>query len=334
MVDSNANSNTPTSPPTKRGGWRRLFFWGFLASGGGLFVLLVFLISVTVPNLRREVPPPDISGPQQVSQSQSSPDHPTSKTLSISSPTSGTQSFLNLDEFPLLSPKMRKLTQAWLDQLDTTSQALETISDPAQRAQVLAYLTASRERIREILNLPLKWDNQTFEDTDRYLNARSVHPYSEIPNPAMPSFKDYGEWNLFRSTYPEFDKAFQQEEFNSFILTYRMGFEFYIHNGHWNSAAYNCIVADKRHCSTSTLRGDMNSWEEEVYCLQQMGAPGWAGLAGRSYQRALDSRWQDQPVINKFQATLRMVGYLPLAVPHAIKRKKARESESAAKNPD
>jgi hypothetical protein len=119
MTKLNANSdNTPSTPP-KRGGWRRLFLWGALAGGVVFVLLLIILIALTVPNLRREVAPPEVSGAHRVTQSQNSPEHltlPTSGTLSVSVSTSGTQPF-NLDDFPHLSPTMRKMTQEWLDQI-------------------------------------------------------------------------------------------------------------------------------------------------------------------------------------------------------------------------
>jgi hypothetical protein len=78
----------------------------------------------------------------------------------------------------------------------------------------------------------------------------------------------------------------------------------------------------------------LNSWEEEIYCLQQMGVPGWACLAGRSYQRTFDSRREGQPPANQFQYYLRLPGYLPLCGTLAARKLLSQEIESAPKNPD
>jgi hypothetical protein len=63
---SNTNTQTdPVSPPPKRGFWGRFLFRGMLIGGIGLVFFLAFLVAITLPNLRREVAPPDISGPGQ-----------------------------------------------------------------------------------------------------------------------------------------------------------------------------------------------------------------------------------------------------------------------------
>ncbi len=159
----NLNTDThPISIPAKRGFWGRFLFRGMIVGGIFLVLLLAFLVAVTVPNLRRKVSPPEISGVEQVERNTSeSSTSPTSGTLPASDSTSGTQPILNLDDYPHLSPKMRELTQAWLDQCAKTDKALDTITDPTLRAQVRTYLKEQR-KIQAFLNLPLEWDNLRF----------------------------------------------------------------------------------------------------------------------------------------------------------------------------
>ncbi len=317
MADSNANPGLPSTSP-RRGFWRRLLFRGILVGGVCVVLFLIFLIAITVPNLRREVTPPEISGPGQVERNESVPSTP---------PSSGTQPFLNLDDYPHVSPTLRKLAQAWLDRVPETDKTLDTITDPALRAQVREFLK-ERRRIQTFLNLPLKWDKLTRLEWGKGL------AYSEIPNPTMPTIEGYGDWNQLLETYPEFGRAFEEERSWASVLGERMRFEFEVHGERWDSAALYCTRGD--HYSNLDLQEweGLNSWEEEIYCLQQMGVPGWACLAGRSYQRAFDSRRQGQPPANQFQYYLRLPGYLPLFGTLAARKLLPQENESAPKNPD
>jgi len=330
MTESNANRNASFSPAPKRG-VRRFLLWMVLAGGGSLFLFGVFLVAITVPNLRCEVAPPEISGLEQVARNAS--DHPTSNTLSVSTlspsvpPTSGTQSLLNLDDFPHLSPTMRTLAQAWLDRCAENDRLLDTLSDPAQRDLVLAILMKGREKISALLNLPLRWDGQKFEDIDRYLNGWPSHQELE-------ENRNYEEYKKFLNAYPELKIACGQELIRDKTLWKRMAFEFYVQGSHWDSAILTCAVSDYYTYwdKNGRLRRDcegMNSWEEEVYCLRQMGAPGWVCLAGRSYQRVFDSRLQDHLQTNKYLFKLRYAGYSPYAIIEQLNDKNA-----STKNPD
>ncbi|HPS02973.1 MAG TPA: hypothetical protein PLA90_15650, partial [Candidatus Sumerlaeota bacterium] len=105
-------------------------------------MFFAFLVVITIPNLWREVAPPEISGPNRVEGNAAKPSAPpTPRTLSGSADvsTSGTRP-LNLDDFPHLSPTMRKLAQGWLDQCAETDRLIAAISDPALRAQALSLL--------------------------------------------------------------------------------------------------------------------------------------------------------------------------------------------------
>ncbi len=132
----------------------------------------------------------------------------------------------------------------------------------------------------------------------------------------MPSIKISKDWREFLRTYPEFRSAYEEEKNYSPVLLERMGFEFSVHTQRWEDAALSCVSGD---ISSNKRMSEVSNWEEEVYCLRQMGAPGLACLAGRSYQRALDSQRQGQSPTNKFQRYLRYPGYLPLFATREIK---------------
>jgi len=293
-----------------------------LIGGIGLVFLLAFLVVLTVPNLRRKVAPPEISGPGQVERNRNASASSTgaisgTQAVTASDSTSGTHPILNLDDYPHLSPKMRELTQSWLDRCAETDKTLETITDPVLRAQILGFLK-ERRRIHSFLNVPLKWDELTLLDWGKCL------AYSEIPNPAIPTIEGYGDWNQLLDTYPEFGKAFEEERSWASVLGERMQFEFEVHGERWDTAAFYCVRGDSySHVNAPFLQewGELSNWEEEVYCLRQMGAPGLACLAGRSYQRALDSRREGQPPANQFQYWVRTSGYLPIYVTVAFKNR-------------
>jgi hypothetical protein len=313
------HANTSPSSALKRRGWQRLFLWGILAGGGILFLFGVFLAAITVPNLRREVAPPEISGPEQVERNAAEdPASPASRSQSVSASTSATQSLqMDPDDFPHLSPKMRELTRSWFERCAETDRLLGAISDPAQRALALAILAKGRENRRALLNLPLRWDDQTFEETDRYLMS-----WNSSYEPDYQSREGASTRGAFLEAHPEFKNAFEQESARNELFKERMSFEFYVHSRHWDSAVINCTAADLRAPFNRQLCPEgMNSWEEEVYCLRQMGVPGWACLAGRSYQHAFDSRWPDRR-----HYLLRAPGYLPPAILEKIKEQNNKSS--------
>jgi hypothetical protein len=299
------SSTTQSSPPLSSHSGRRFHpvrFWTNVGCGFLLFLFLVFLFATVIPDLCRRVPPPYISG-QNTTESEapdSSPietekdgSDPTSWTLPVAS--SGDPSLLNLDDFPYLSPKIKGLAQAWLDQCAETSQALETIPDPIEREQARVLLK-EREKIHAVLALPENWDRKTFESTNRwYFMPREI--------------------DTFLREHPEFKKAFEEEATRFWTLSERMTFEFYVHEKNWKLAAKSCAIADRysswehpTYCRWERI----NSWEEELYCLRQMGAPGLPCLLGRSYQRAFDSGWSSLSPDNKRMVELRNWGYLPL----------------------
>jgi hypothetical protein len=329
MANLDAKTDTP-SVPEKRGFWGRFLFRGMLIGGIGLVFFLAFLIAVTVPNLQLEVSPPEISGPEQAERNRNaspSSTAPTSGTLSgtASDSTSGTQPILNLDDYPHLSPTMRKFTQVWLDQCEETRKVCEKISDPALRAQTLASLQKGWEKMRVLLNLPLKWDDQTFEETFRYLEGDNSL-YDEF---ATPKAMDFETWEPFYKVFWEVRDAILKERDCYNFLGRRMAFEFFIHSRHWDYAELSCASADlDSYYHHPFYQAGMNSWEEELYCLRQMGAPGWASLAGRSYQRAFDSQWPTQAP-NMYMFGLRFAGYLP-----SVLVEKRKQEKLSTRNPD
>jgi len=332
------DSNIPSPTPLRKGGWRRFFLWAALAGGVVFILFLSALIALTVPNLRREVTPPEVSGAHRVTQSKNSPDRPTaptSGTLSVSTSTSGT-SPLNLDDFPHLSPTMRKMTQEWLDRCAETDRALAAIADPVLRAQA-AELLKDRGNMRAFLNLPLEWGSRSYEEA-----YRRVWEWHHVPEgdtntylPPMPYSlycdKDFA-WGLqFIETCPEFKMAIGKEISYIPRAFERMNFELCVSKGaHWDIAAFYC---NYRHAYFSPDRGGVPiipksenerkqyeewgkldawtheewrkqyTWDEEVYCLRQMGVKGLPFLTVSSYQHALYTQTGNlqSPVYRKLQ---------------------------------
>ncbi len=310
-----------SSPPQPKHRFRRFLLWIVLWGGSLVFLGVVLLIGITLPDLRREVAPPKISGPERVTQSQDSSKNissPTSGTLSVSGDTSETSGSLNLDDFPHLSPKMRELAQAWLDQCEETSRALDTIADPALRAQALGYLK-DREKVWALLNRPLEWGRQGFEAYRNAVeNLRLGRPYSaereriyvgpEISYTASGEFstgsgKSLEEVKEFRKKCGEFVMAFQKEKTQFEVLVRRSFLEFCIQDGHWAEAAVACDRNARQSQGGDNFQffsgeyhrtpefGEVSVWDEELYCLQQSNL-GASYQAMRSYEHLLDTRLQ------------------------------------------
>jgi hypothetical protein len=291
-------SSASPSPHPKRP-FRRFFIWMVLGGISLLFLGLVLLIGLTLPDLRREVTPPEISGPQRVvpsSDSSKNASFPTSGTLSVSGDTSGTSGSLNLDDFPHLSPKMRELAQVWLDRCEETSQALDAITDPALRAQALGYLKT--RKIRGFLNLPLEWRTCPYKEALQHvIGDYRVDRFYGRDNP--------NNLPLFYPQCPEFDKALKKE-LNCFVrASARLSLELSMFYKHWGNTTQLCVPMTLTE-RVSPIQENLHNetWEEEVYCWRQMGPKGMLGLTARSYQRALmkvanDSR---SPLVQKLYA--------------------------------
>jgi hypothetical protein len=276
MTNPNPDPNPSSSPSPKRGLGHRLFLWGLLG-GGFLFLLMaLFLISITLPNLR-EVPPPEISGPHQVVQSQkplNSPTSPTSQTLTVDA--SGKPGIPRLDDFSHLSPPMRELVRTWIARCEETNQALDTIPDPTLRAQVIAFLTNGRENLRKFLNCPLEWGKLPYEEAYEHATEYLAQP---LYNSEWPS----GNLKEIRTIY-------SKEGRTADSLSRRTSLEFFAYNHQWNVAVRTpiddsllslwCQEAGYEYPESST-------WNEEVYSWRQMGGRGLVGLTARSCQRAL-----------------------------------------------
>lgn len=344
MPDSNPNSNTGVSVPAKRGGWRRLFLWSVL-TGAVLFVSFLILLTVlTVPNLRRDVAPPEVSGAHRVSR-RTIPESPgvlpsasSESAIAPSRPPSGGPSLFNLDDFPHLSPTMRTLSQAWLDQCGETSRALDSIPDPDRRNQMLHFLKIRKDKMRAFLNAPLEWKDQTFKEAEsRTWRARSIY---------------YG--GIF-DFCPELDATLRKEANRSNVLSERMAFEYYASLKMWDLAADACGWADReasyQHeflkawrrgrelpADPESLAGyrEVNTWDEEVYCLRQMGGRGLVALTARSYQQAVGARMKGQENSTLFQIV--RLGTAPLLIPTVLapasqERGRARNQTPETGNP-
>jgi hypothetical protein len=245
---------------------------------------LVLLIGVTLPDLRREIAPPEISGPERVAVSQDSSKAalaPTSGTLSVSGDTFGTSGSLHLDDFPHLSPKMRELGQAWLDQCEETSRALDAITDPALRAQAVEYLKT--RKIRGFLNLPLEWGTCPYKEALRHVEDYRFDRFYGL-------IVDSANRPRFREQCPVFYKAYEKEIYCFMRASCRLSFEFFMSYKHWGNTTYSCVFPTSLALGSSIQEGENlqdGTWEEEVYSWRQMGVKGTVGLTARSYQRAL-----------------------------------------------
>lgn len=353
-----SDSNTGVSVPTKRGGWRRFFLRSALA-GAVLFVSLLILLTVlTVPNLRREVAPPEVSGahrvtrtvPEQTNSSSPASPKPTSPRSDVPS---GPPSLFNLDDFPHLSPTMRTLSQAWLDQCEETSRALDSIPDPDRRNQMLHFLRIRKDKMRAFLNAPLEWENQTFKEAEsRTWRARSIY---------------YGGILDFS---PELDTTIRKEAIRSNVLSERMAFEYYASRKMWDLAADACGWADREtSCHNEFLKAwqlgwadretfshnefrrawrrgkqppadpeslaeyrEVNTWDEEVYCLRQMGGRGLVALTARSYQQAVGDRMKGQEHSTLFQVV--RLGTAPLLIPTVLNPASQERSQARNQTPE
>ncbi len=329
MTKLNANSDNPQSSPAKRGGWWRFFLWAALAGGVVFILLLVALIALTVPNLRREVAPPEVSGAHRVAQPKNSPDRPavpTSGTLSVSVPTSGTQP-LNLADVPHLAPTMRKKPQEGLDRGAEPDRALAAIADPVLRAQA-AELLKDRRNMCPFLNLPLEWENLSFEEAHNHvwewhhweegqIKVLPLHPYHlTLEESERERARGLVKPSPFLETCPEFYRAFSKEISYLPCAFERMDFELRVNKNDWKKAAWDCTWAHvycppdpnapflygpppseewrKQYEEWTILNRWRSSeyqktytWEEEVYCLRQMGLEGVPLLTVGSCQRAL-----------------------------------------------
>lgn len=292
----------------------RYLRWVMFGATAVVFLFCAFLIAITIPNLRREVAPPEISGVEQLARNAAKPSAPpTPRTLSGSADvsTSGTCP-LNLDDFPHLSPTMRNLAQGWLDQCAETDRLIAAISDPALRAQALSLLKGRETRMRAFLNLPLEWESQPCRETFRHLTGAAIrqNPYGAAYFGLRNSYQHFVPEEIaaapieFLQKLPELADSLGREVTRLDVMTERMYFELQVRNRMWNTAAVSCVRADRAaHANfynqkpydawVRERQAEAYAWEEEVYCMRQAGVAGLAGLTAHSYQRALDSLMDD-----------------------------------------
>jgi hypothetical protein len=297
-----------------------------LVSGGLFLLFLGFVVVIAVPTLRRELPPPEISGPDRVSRNASVPpplETPGTATGSSSRPTSGTHTLLNLDDFPHLSPTMRNLTRDWLDQCAETDQALEAIPDPALRARAVALLK-NRGKINELLSRPLEWGKGTdwMEEEAQNLHKRDavygeyftfnalcmIRYFPGRPSEYKQSLRDSSGFDPRKADEliqllekcPAFASAIAKEADRLWGVSERMGFESYVYHCKWYLAVeqsyirFRMIEHSPDAPSSSEESVPVVSLEEEMYCLRQLGIPGKVGMVARTSQQAIRSHLKNR----------------------------------------
>jgi hypothetical protein len=344
MGETGLNEGAKTGAATRRkSGFWRVFKWAALAGGGGLVLLLGLLVAIAVPDLRREIPPPEISGPDRVASNSSDlSTSSTSRTQSGGDSTSGTSAVLNLDDFPHLSPTMRSLTQAWLDQCAETDQALDRISDPTLRAQA-AVLLENRGKMHALLDFPMEWDKFEWIEGFNQINKLRVKPFGELSVYfSLSKLRDPHcnledrialevekiEFRFYTSRAinqkinrneqallsvmkgcPEFVIAFSKEMPKVDSIKRRMHIELAVHHRKW-------LQVTKEGFYNEAWGWDLNhilpgeslyvSRDEEAYALRQLGIRGGVGLVTRSCEVALKSHMENRIPRPLYNATQRI----------------------------
>jgi hypothetical protein len=207
---------------------------------------------------------------------------------------------------------MRTLTQAWLDQCAQTSQALEAITDPALHERVRASLEDRNEKMRQFLRRAGDWNNQAYKEDYR----------SQFDPWTVPIYRDWNshEEVLFHPQCAELNRSILLEKYRIGELASRMEFELFVHTQEWGIALeigadytnvpfripdpeifHNALYAEPENEPAGNLpdpdllpHDAVFSWEEEIYCWQQLGNLGLLGLTARSYQKALDNQMENR----------------------------------------
>ncbi len=299
MSESGANevsSASSSSTSSKRGFWRRLFRWCLL--GGGIFfgVFLVFLVKITLPDLRREVAPPEISGPEQIARvdnTRENPqlgDAPTSKTAALDQ--SG-RVILDLDDFPHLSPTMRREAETWVRTWNTRIVPdILAIEDPDLRKQKWDLTSEYIEILRSHLNLPVEWE--TLSNATAYEKTEACSSYwHNKPLLAHPGFSALQERLRFeRAVYYE-DWAEAVGFRDTGVWAKRVA-----SNGMQYSSDFDWRDLGNAGVETGVSRPtDRDFWNERVYCWRQMGFVGQLGLVANSYERSLRTQMRNAKAV-------------------------------------
>jgi hypothetical protein len=271
-----AITEASTSIPPKRRLWIHLFLWGFL--GGGILFsgFLVFLIRLTLPDLRREGTPPEISGTEQIARVDNNektlrPDNaPTSRTAVLDQ--SG-RVVLNLDDFPHLSPTMRQFAEAWVEAWNETIRKIEVIDEPVLRGQLLEKMSRYADAFKSLLDFPVEWEKNSYGTSRDKIRLTQLQMYELFD-------RDIGYLGV-RAKKSEEEKRIDDDIFRTFSMfhkfEYRMYFELAIQAGEWVDAAHQGYLVN----------------DERVFCFRQMGFAGKMVLAADFLKR----RFEDQPII-------------------------------------
>jgi hypothetical protein len=251
-----------------------------------LFMGLLLLIGLTLPDLRREVTPPEISGVEQIARvdnTRETPrldDAPTSKKAALD--LSG-QVVLNLDDFPHLSPAMRREMETWIKTWNTriVPDTL-VIKDPVLRNQNWEVLSRYVEVIRSYLNLPLEWgkiSNATVvarEDT--YSPERN-----RVAGIGYPDDGGLQERMRFERAvcYEDWAEAVGFKDTGVTAETVGPDGMRYCGNFGWHDMGDAGVLAKV----VPTV--DQDTWNERMYCWRQMGIAGQLGQVANSYERSL-----------------------------------------------
>ncbi|HPS03204.1 MAG TPA: hypothetical protein PLA90_16820, partial [Candidatus Sumerlaeota bacterium] len=204
-----------------------------------------------------------------------------------------------------------------------TDQALAAIPDPALRAQAAALLK-NREKANELLNLPLEWGkgrDWMEEETQNFWKRDAVYGEYFIFN-ALCMIRYFpgqlSEYKKMLENYPGLDPrkadeliqllekcpvfaaAIEKEADWLWGVSERMRFESYVYHCKWYRAV------ERSHClfrrtgyspdapSSPEESLPLVSFEEEMYCLRQMGIPGKVGMVTRGYQQTIRSHLKNR----------------------------------------
>jgi len=256
----------------------------------GVFLIgSLVLIGISLPNLTREVSPPEISGPRQLEKTardgettrpgedETTPrpdDAPTSRTVILDA--SGRE-ILNLRDFPHLSPTMRYLAEEWIVAWKELNLEAGTVSDSTTRTLIQEKMQRLVEGMKRYWDLPRAWENATHHDSiykiieierENSLNLGILSTLCRINEVGSPE-----EWAGLKSIHRNMEG--------------RMVSELAIQDGEWDFAisSFRQFVDDS---SSSPMT--QQCWEDEIFCWRQMGLAGRIGLVARSYDKRLPQR--------------------------------------------
>lgn len=258
----------------------------------GVFLLVsLSLIGISLPNLTREVSPPEISGPRQIKkiapngettrpgENETTPrpdDAPTSRTVILDA--SGRE-ILNLRDFPHLSPTMRLLAEEWITAWKELEKIAEADSDSTTSARAQQKLVQTAQYIPGYLNFPLEWGKISYQEAlDKEFNFLLQNGFAR---------------NSILGALPDEQVALpfaMRLDSICFDMRSRLLSELAIQHGEWRDSilAFSQINTYRRHQEYyDSSQIAQRCWEDELYCWRQMGLAGQVGLIARSYEKRI-----------------------------------------------